>query len=192
LSHDRFSLKSAESFVFASQAGLIRLRRSAYRQTQSATRHSPEIPLTPRWGRRPRDHKWSRGLLVERRVSRCVCSLGSASYGCPATRCEAHHAAILRSPSQSVRNPATWFQLTVIRDAIKPGFGRAFSLVSASASVSPYSGPGRSNRTATIPARVRYPGMHYLSACSATLNIESRTRLLITFAVSNVLRYYCL
>jgi hypothetical protein len=28
-----------------------------------------------------------------------------------------NHAAILRSPSQSVRNPSTWFQLGVIRDA---------------------------------------------------------------------------
>jgi hypothetical protein len=27
------------------------------------------------------------------------------------------HAASLRSPSQSVRNPTTWFQLGVIRDA---------------------------------------------------------------------------
>jgi hypothetical protein len=54
------------------------------------------------------------------------------------------HAAIRRSPSQSVRNPTTWFQLGVIRDAgpeianglgaflyaarSKPGFGRAFFL----------------------------------------------------------------
>ena len=54
------------------------------------------------------------------------------------------HAASLRSPSQSVRNPTTWFQLGVIRDAgpeitnglgaflyaarPRPGFGRAFSL----------------------------------------------------------------
>jgi hypothetical protein len=54
------------------------------------------------------------------------------------------HAANLRSPSQSVRNPTTWFQLGVIRDAgseirnglgaflyavrSTPGFGRAFSL----------------------------------------------------------------
>ena len=54
------------------------------------------------------------------------------------------HAAILRSPSQSVRNPTTEFQLGVIRDAgpeimnglvaflytarFKPGFVRAFCL----------------------------------------------------------------
>ena len=53
-------------------------------------------------------------------------------------------AAILRSPSQSVRNPTTWFQLGVIRDAgpeianglgaflysvpSKPGFGGSFLL----------------------------------------------------------------
>jgi hypothetical protein len=54
------------------------------------------------------------------------------------------HAANLRSPSQSVRNPTTWFQLGVTRDAgpeitnglgaflylaaSEPGFGQAFSL----------------------------------------------------------------
>jgi len=36
------------------------------------------------------------------------------------------HAASLRSPSQSARTPTTWFQLGIIRDAIKarlrPGF----------------------------------------------------------------------
>ena len=57
------------------------------------------------------------------------------------------HAAILRSPSQSVRNPTTEFQLGVIRDAgpeirnglgvflyaakCKPSFGRAFSMEAA-------------------------------------------------------------
>ena len=39
---------------------------------------------------------------------------------------EEAHATSLRGPSQSVRNPTTWFQLGVIRDALKarlrPGF----------------------------------------------------------------------
>ncbi len=34
-------------------------------------------------------------------------------------------AAILRRPSQSVRNPTTWFELGATRDAIEPGFGLA-------------------------------------------------------------------
>jgi hypothetical protein len=89
-----------------------------------------------------------------------------------------------------VRNPTTWFQLGLIGDALKarlrPGF---FYAVSVNGSVAP-SGLGHGARTATRAARVRYLGMHYLSASGATLNIETRRVPLITFAVTNALRYY--
>jgi len=66
------------------------------------------------------------------------------------------HAAILRSPSQSVRNPTTWFQLGIIGDAgpeIRNGLG-AFLLCGV---IQARLRPGFFNRNAGTPESPRRP-----------------------------------
>jgi hypothetical protein len=82
-----------------------------------------------------------RGEVVPSGPVQSIYGVPSIARWAPAS---ALHAAILRSPSQSVRNPTTWFQLGLIGDAgseianglgaflcvarFKPGSGQAFSL----------------------------------------------------------------
>jgi len=73
-------------------------------------------------------------------------------------------AANLRSPSQSLRKPTTWFQLGVIGDAAAGA--------------------------ATSPANVRYQGVRELPDAKPSLLLESAKPPITTFVVSNVMRYY--